>query len=340
MAKPRGVLGLAIALSLTAAARADDVPCPVATITVTTVPALPDPWFWMEGQTWEKPRREFRLLQGKEMVVCRFSNPKGYDWIDLLVPEPIEPVHYMHGRYFMVAQRPVTIGVPDESYPCPFNHFQTQITTALPTPWEKVTYSFTLHEKRLSHYHDRVTCTYRGPDSSVAHTSPSTIVRPLKLDDPKLTSNPSIPSPALGLTQGFAVTFVKLTTISPSPQQTVPCPAKVQMHGQIDANGPGLVRFRLVHDGVAGPVTSVNFTKAGSKAEIFDLTVEPKPPDGPGTLAQAPPPPPGFVQGLAHVEIVEPTTGKKVSNDAAYSLKCLLAVPGKLVLPTKPPGAR
>ena len=228
---------------------------------------------------------------------------------------------------------------PPTSYSCPFNSFQTKIATPLPAPWAGVTYPFTLHEKRFRS--DAVFCAYKGPHRSAVPTTPATIVRPLRLDYPNLTENPKPPAPVLGLTQAFAVSFVKLTTLSPALHATVPCPAKVQLHGQIDANGPGLVRYRLIHNGTAEPVQSMSFSGAGSKTKSFELTVAAKPPaaNPGGTIAQGPPPAPGVVHGLAHIEIVEPLAGKKVSNDASYSLKCQPAAPGGFaVAPTKPPG--
>jgi hypothetical protein len=344
MAKSHVLSGLAIGLSLSAAASADEVKCPVDSITLSTIPSLPDPWYWVETWNRQEPHLGFWIIQGKEMAACNYRNAHSFtDFGDPTRPTADFAKKDFSDYYVLVAARPMAQGVSWDSYPCPAQAVQTTITTPLPSPWEKVTYPFTLVEKRRAVIGGgfsadlRLTCLYRGPRRSEAPTTPATIVRQFKFNYPKLKSNPG---PALGLAQGFGVTLVKLTTLSPSPGQTVPCPARVQMHGQIDANGPGLVQFRLVHNGVAGPAKNVNYSKAGSHAEIFNLTVEPKPPAGSGTLAQAPPPPPGVVQGLAHIEILQPTTGKKVSNDATYSLKCQVAVPGQFAAPSKPPGGR
>lgn len=307
---------LAIALQTPAAASGDDVPCPP-TITWGTTPALPDPWKFVWSQTADNPERKFQLLYGKEMVVCSYY---AQAWLNI------------PGHHALAIQRPVTEGVSPETYSCPANVLQTKIVGPLPPLWSGVTYSFTLHDKIV--ISSVVKCVYKGPATLSAPTSPYAIVRPLKLDYPQLTLDPKPPLKQ-DFAQTFGVTLASLTTLA--PQQTVPCPATVKMIGEIKVNGPGLVRYRLLHNGAPGPTKSLNFSKAGSKHPAFDLIVGEKQPPG---QPAAKDPASSMIQGSARIEILEPLVGKKASNNASYSVTCKLVLTspgGGFAPPPTPP---
>jgi hypothetical protein len=286
-------------------------------------------------QTANNPYRQFKLLQGKEMVVCSYTYQT---WVDLQPDWSQGPYTVIKGHYVLSIQRPVTQGVSPDTHSCPANVLQTKIVGPLPPLWSGVTYPFALHEKRIAWDSKTVFCVYKGPANLSAPTSPSTIVRPLKLDYPQLTLNPTQP-PKQDYAQSFGVTLASLTTLA--PQQTVPCPATVKMIGEIKVNGPGLVRYRLLHKGAPGPTKNLNFSKAGSQHPAFDLIVgEKQPPGNPtGTVAANPPASP-VVQGSARIEILEPPVGKKVSNNASYSVTCKLVLTspgGGFAPPPTPP---
>jgi len=142
---------------------------------------------------------------------------------------------------------------------------------------------------------------------------------------------PPIPPGPSDLKQAFGVTAAKLW-VNPK-QASVVTEAKLTVNGEITANGPGKVTYRVVHNGGKGPIATLNFSQAKTATLSFPLTVKcPKdsaagstktakkgPSSGIGGFASAPP---NVTNGTLYLEIASPAAGKKKSNDAAYSVTC------------------
>jgi CARDB len=142
---------------------------------------------------------------------------------------------------------------------------------------------------------------------------------------------PPIPPGPSDLKQAFGVTAAKLW-VNPK-QASVVTEAKLTVSGEITANGPGKVTYRVVHNGGKGPLSMLNFSQAKTATLSFPLTVKcPKDSDagstktakkgpsaGIGGFAAAPP---NVKNGSLYLEIVSPAAGKKKSNDVAYSVTC------------------
>ena len=159
----------------------------------------------------------------------------------------------------------------------------------------------------------------------------SRIVIPDSITTPPRSPIPPGPS---DLQQRFGVTNAELS-VNPS-QATVVTEAKLTIHGEITANGPGKVTYRVVHNGGKGPINTLNFSKAKTATVSFPLTIKcPKDSDagstktvkkgpsgatgGIGGFASAPP---NVNNGTLYLEIASPAAGKKQSNHAAYSVTC------------------
>jgi hypothetical protein len=149
-----------------------------------------------------------------------------------------------------------------------------------------------------------------------------------------LPPRPPIPPGPQDLKQVFGVTEAKLW-VNPK-QASVVTQAKLTVHAEITVNGPGKVKYRVVHNGGKGPLNTLNFSKAKTAPLSFPLTVQCPTSSGNssnkttkkgasgtsggiGGLAAAPS---NVKNGTLRLEIVLPRAGKRESNVAAYSVTC------------------
>ncbi len=149
----------------------------------------------------------------------------------------------------------------------------------------------------------------------------------------KAPPTPPIPPGPQDLKQTFGVTAA---TLSISPKQaSVVTQAKLTVSGEITANGPGRVKYRVVHNGGKGPMNTLNFSKAKTASFSFPLTVKcPKENEGAsnktmktgggsgGGIGGLKGAPSNVKNGTVLLEIAAPSAGKKKSNLVAYSITC------------------
>lgn len=186
---------------------------------------------------------------------------------------------------------------------------------------------------------------FPGPEASLGHKESSawiTLNNPVRCkkspvvipDSFKPPPQRPFPSGPSDLQQKFGVTAAKVW-LDPN-QASVVTQAKLAVHAEITANGPGTVKIRVNHNGAKGPISTLHFEKADTAPLSFPLIIKcPKDSDASSTkkTAQEQSPAAGGIGGLAAVpsnvkngyvkiEIESPSAGKKESNDASYSVTC------------------
>jgi hypothetical protein len=127
----------------------------------------------------------------------------------------------------------------------------------------------------------------------------------------------------------FAVSDAKV--MLPQAIKTAPCPTQLLAQAQITTTGPGVVKYRWVHNDAEGPVATVTFHQGGTAKLESQLTVGQT---GQGGLAATPGGQGGGggfglvqttvenqVQGYVRVRIVD-TPGLQVSEAVHYTVTC------------------
>jgi hypothetical protein len=133
---------------------------------------------------------------------------------------------------------------------------------------------------------------------------------------------PLPPGPG-GLAQTFGVTRAEVD-VTPD-HASVLIKADLTVDGAIEVNGPGRVRYRLVHNGDPSDVATLSFSQAKTWEHAWPLVVRCDQPQqsssggGIGGLVGAPP---NVRTGTVRIEILEPTSGVRVSEEAPYSVTC------------------
>jgi hypothetical protein len=125
------------------------------------------------------------------------------------------------------------------------------------------------------------------------------------------------------LTQTFGVTRAEVE-VTPD-HASVLIKADLTVDGAIEVNGPGRVRYRLVHNGQPSDVGTLNFSEAKTWERSWPLVVrcdQPQPAAGGGDIGEEAGVPPNVHTGTVRIEILEPTSGVRVSEEAAYSVNC------------------
>lgn len=140
---------------------------------------------------------------------------------------------------------------------------------------------------------------------------------------------PPHPTGPGNLQQSFGVTSA---TVEVDPNHAnVVSRANLEVDAEIAVNGPGKVRFRLVHNGTPSEVGTLIFSKAGARQLTYPLVVrcdQPPASGGGGGFSSGPS---DLHNGTVRVEILEPAAGVRHSEEAPYSVNC--TDPGTVVTP-------
>lgn len=187
-----------------------------------------------------------------------------------------------------------------------------------------------LSEDRVSYYANLFQARhYFGCDGQFFNVDLETATAPMLT--PVLCEGFDFPPPAGdlprpgGLQQRFGLTAAELS-VTPDHGSVIGH-AKLTVTGELTANGNGQAKVRFVQNGTPGPVTTVNFPKAGTEEISFPVNV-PCPPanggggggNGIGGLVAAPPS--TTITGHLEIVVVEPAAGVRRSNKAFYNFTC------------------
>jgi hypothetical protein len=140
---------------------------------------------------------------------------------------------------------------------------------------------------------------------------------------------PGVPGPD-DMTQRFGVTRAEVD-VDPD-RATVVSRAELTVRAEIETNGPGRVRYRLVYNGEGTEIGSLQFSKAKTWQHSWPLSVPcDQPPAGGGGGGGMAANPPNVRTGTVRLEILEPASGVRASEESAYTVTCResgnLAVP-------------
>jgi hypothetical protein len=140
---------------------------------------------------------------------------------------------------------------------------------------------------------------------------------------------PGVPGPG-DMTQRFGVTRAEVD-VDPD-RATVVSRADLTVRAEIETNGPGRVRYRLVHNGEESEVGSLQFSKAKTWRHSWPLPVRcNQPPAGGGGGGGMAANPPNVRTGTVRLEILAPASGVRASEEAAYTVTCRKS--GNLAVP-------
>lgn len=132
---------------------------------------------------------------------------------------------------------------------------------------------------------------------------------------------PPVPPGSHDLAQAFGVTGAEVE-VDPDHASVV-SRADLEVNAEIAVNGPGTVRFRLVHNGTPSDVGTLVFSKAGTRQLTYPLVVRcDQPPASGGGGGGFSSGPSNVHNGTVRVEILEPAAGVRHSEEAPYSVVC------------------
>lgn len=140
---------------------------------------------------------------------------------------------------------------------------------------------------------------------------------------------PGVPRPG-DMTQRFGVTRAEVD-VDPD-RATVVSRADLTVRAEIETNGPGRVRYRLVHNGEGSEAGSLQFSKAKTWRHSWPLPVRcNQPPAGGGGGGGMAANPSNVHTGTVRLEILAPASGVRASEEAAYTVNCRKS--GNLAVP-------